>query len=161
MTVRQGSLRLTVSSDGKRVLHDLAADPGQEHDVASEHPEAVDRLFRLANAVTAAPRRGEPLPETIDEDLREALRALIHLLADAREFERAIEVAHKLARLERVKNSAAEIGRQATAAAAQGPRIALPVMRALTVPPSATTPDRRRQGIPKRRTNVPRQRSHY
>jgi lipopolysaccharide biosynthesis regulator YciM len=58
-----------------------------------------------------------------DPKNREALRALVRLLADVREFSRAIEVVRKLARLEGAKNPAAEVElyvHMAEAAGAEG-----------------------------------------
>ena len=39
-----GSLKYTASSDGRERLVDLAADPHERRDVASDHPDAVSRL---------------------------------------------------------------------------------------------------------------------
>jgi len=57
-TVRVGSLRLTVASDGEEVLHDLAADPGQKVNIAAERPQAVAQLRGLLARHTAPPPAG-------------------------------------------------------------------------------------------------------
>ncbi|MFH1502750.1 MAG: sulfatase [Candidatus Eisenbacteria bacterium] len=75
-TVRVGSMRLTVGSDGSVVLHDVAADPGQSNDVASTAPETVESLMRHLPLVT---ERDESNPE-VDERMEEWLRALGYIL---------------------------------------------------------------------------------
>jgi arylsulfatase A-like enzyme len=44
IAVYDGSLKFTASSDGRERLVDLAADPHERFDVASEHPDVVSRL---------------------------------------------------------------------------------------------------------------------
>ena len=62
-TVRVRRLRLTVGSDGRRMLHDVVADPAQAHDLSGERREAVARLERVllealpkSRAATTGPR---------------------------------------------------------------------------------------------------------
>jgi arylsulfatase A-like enzyme len=57
-TVRVGDLRLTVASDGSEELHDLAADPAQQVNIAAERPQAVEQLRGLL-ARHLASARGE------------------------------------------------------------------------------------------------------
>lgn len=75
-TVRVGQVRLTLSDSGTAQLHDLAADPAQQRDIAAERSGVVGVLEELLRQAQAGrvERHAEPLP--IDEELRERLRSL-------------------------------------------------------------------------------------
>ncbi|MBW2282378.1 MAG: sulfatase [Deltaproteobacteria bacterium] len=82
-TYRAGSLKLIQTSGGKRLLFDLAADPGETTDVAAARPGDVDRLldevdtWRAALAIPALDAAVEPGAEPdLDPEARERLRAL-------------------------------------------------------------------------------------
>jgi arylsulfatase A-like enzyme len=71
-TVRVGRFRLTAGSDGTRMLHDMVADHGQEHDIASSHPDVVGLLSRILSETRSAggDEAGEELdldPETLEQ----------------------------------------------------------------------------------------------
>jgi arylsulfatase A-like enzyme len=75
-TLRLGDLRVTVGSDGSVRLHDLAADPGQEHDIAVDRPgELVQLRRRLDRLSDPAGLRG-PSSVEMDTATRERLRSL-------------------------------------------------------------------------------------
>jgi len=59
-----------------RELYDLARDPGEEHNLAAEHPETVSALERRLEDVRACWRRGEGDAREIDADLTRALGKL-------------------------------------------------------------------------------------
>ncbi|MEO0963500.1 MAG: sulfatase-like hydrolase/transferase [Planctomycetota bacterium] len=44
--VRRGDWKLLVLATGERYLFNLADDPSEQHNLASEHPDRVDRLYR-------------------------------------------------------------------------------------------------------------------
>jgi arylsulfatase A-like enzyme len=82
---RSGALKLVETSGGERLLFDLAADPGEERDLAASRPEDVARLAdELATWVRALglPALGAPVaaagapPPSMDDATRERLRAL-------------------------------------------------------------------------------------
>ena len=75
-TVRVGDLRLTVGSDGSAALHDLALDPGQTHNLASERPGDAESLRSLLPAFV----RGSASGPEVDEQMREWLRALGYVM---------------------------------------------------------------------------------
>lgn len=75
-TIRVGDLRLTVGSEGTVELHDLAADPGQRHDLSAERPRDLEAL---QETLGKQPYGGWLLREgkvEMDEDTRQRLRAL-------------------------------------------------------------------------------------
>lgn len=74
-TLRLGDLRLTVDDAGNRELHDMAIDPGQEHDLAMERPDDTAALAALLEQLLAGAemREGEV---TVDEETRRKLRSL-------------------------------------------------------------------------------------
>lgn len=66
-------------SNERRLLFDLREDPGEAHDLASEHPDRVERLERRLEAMRARARASAPAPPAEfepSEALRERLRAL-------------------------------------------------------------------------------------
>jgi arylsulfatase A-like enzyme len=76
VTVRQGTLRLTVGNGGYLRLHDVAADPDQEKDIAKERPEDVKALLdvlRKSLAGTRPPPKGRA---ELDPKTRDKLRSL-------------------------------------------------------------------------------------
>ena len=74
-TVRLGNLRLTVADGGKRQLHDLAVDPGQQHDLAAQRPDDAAALDALLDGLLAGAEMREGTV-TIDEATRQQLRSL-------------------------------------------------------------------------------------
>jgi len=75
-TVRQGDLRLSLASDGRVELHDLAADPGQERNLAEARPDDVARLRELLAAPGAAAWLQPQEDAVIDEATRRQLESL-------------------------------------------------------------------------------------
>lgn len=71
-TVRVGTLRLTLGSDGGVQLHDLSRDPEQMHDLAAARPAEVVRL----RAILADPRPAPVADTELDSVTREQLRSL-------------------------------------------------------------------------------------
>jgi len=81
--VRSGDLRLSASSSGTVLLHDLAADPGQTHDLSQERPRVVGRLMKLLQESQAEPREasgGQAAP--MDEETARRLRELGYAAGD-------------------------------------------------------------------------------
>jgi arylsulfatase A-like enzyme len=78
-TVRRGSMRWTIGSDGSRVLHDLATDPDQEIDVSARHPELVEELDRLLADLEKDRRPIETGVIDLAPQIEEHLRALGYL----------------------------------------------------------------------------------
>lgn len=77
-----GRMKLIRPETGAAELYDLAADPGEEHDLAAERPELVAELSHWLDAWAAArPAAGGtgPAGEKLDEETRRALRALGYL----------------------------------------------------------------------------------
>ncbi len=74
-TVRVGDLRLTVADDGEVVLHDMAADPHQEHDLSSERPGDVATLLTIVEQWASDFSVTEEELE-LDEQTRQQLRSL-------------------------------------------------------------------------------------
>jgi hypothetical protein len=72
-TVRVGDLRLTAREDRSHALHNVARDPGQEHDISSQNRSAVRSLYEL---LTVVDRRPEQPRHEIDEQMRQWLRSL-------------------------------------------------------------------------------------
>ena len=80
VAVRTAGWKLLVDkAGGKRVLYDLAADPGETRDVAAEHPDRVGELRRhlvgWRRALVPAARR----EVEIDEETRKGLEGLGYL----------------------------------------------------------------------------------
>ncbi|MCB1183063.1 sulfatase [bacterium] len=75
-SIRVGDVRLTLADDGEVQLHDLAADPGQEHNVFAERPGDVKALRALLEQELAAYRPGGRSEVELDEATREKLRSL-------------------------------------------------------------------------------------
>lgn len=82
--LRDGSLKLVVSSKGDALLYDLASDPAETRDLAAERPQDLARMqARLAQvdaeiglpALDAPQGDGAPAPE-LDEATRARLREL-------------------------------------------------------------------------------------
>jgi len=82
--LREGSLKLVALSTGEHLLYDLAADPGETRDLASERPADLARMVaRLEEAraqldlpaLDAPIAAGEQAPE-LDEATKEQLKAL-------------------------------------------------------------------------------------
>jgi arylsulfatase A-like enzyme len=78
-TVRRGSMRWTIGSDGSRVLHDLATDPGQKTDVSERYPELVEELDRLLADLEGDRRHIENGVVDLSPQIEEHLRALGYL----------------------------------------------------------------------------------
>ena len=82
--LREGNLKLVTSSMGDQFVYDLAADPGETHDLAAERPEAVAKLLArmaLVEQEIGLPAIDAPLgdsekPPELDAATRERLRAL-------------------------------------------------------------------------------------
>jgi arylsulfatase A-like enzyme len=74
-TVRVGDLRLSLASDGSLTLHDMAADPAQERDLAPARPDDVRRLRALLEASAGAAPGAGPAG-TVDEATRRQLESL-------------------------------------------------------------------------------------
>jgi arylsulfatase A-like enzyme len=82
--LRDGSLKLVVSSKGDRFLYDLAADPGETHDLSTQRPADLARLLARMQQVQeqiGLPALDAPLadggkPQEVDAATRERLRAL-------------------------------------------------------------------------------------
>jgi len=84
VAVRDGRFKLEWSSNGAPSLYDLETDPGEQIDVAAEHPEHVVRLVGLAEArrrLALGAAGGAPVPE-LDAEERERLRVLGYLPGD-------------------------------------------------------------------------------
>jgi arylsulfatase A-like enzyme len=79
-TLRVGNHRLTLASDGRVELNDLAADPLQQHDSAASDPAKVEELLASLEALDALSRAGDPdedgTTDELDEETAERLRAL-------------------------------------------------------------------------------------
>lgn len=79
-SIRVGSERLTVGSDGWSAFHDLASDPLQQHDLGVEKGERAAQLGRVLRDLLGSPRTrraGEERPEErLDPETRERLRSL-------------------------------------------------------------------------------------
>jgi len=75
VTIRRGDLRLTVADDGAVALHDLAADPAQEHNLASVRGEDVASLLRLLED-SLPEQRPTAGPVELDDKTRNQLRSL-------------------------------------------------------------------------------------
>jgi hypothetical protein len=81
--LREGPLKLVTSSGGDALLYDLAADPRESRDLASERPEELARMRRRLVAVEqqlrlpglAAPLDAGEAPP-LDDETRARLRAL-------------------------------------------------------------------------------------
>jgi len=74
-TVRVGDLRLTVADDGQILLHDLAADPQQKHDLSADRPDDVANLLAVLDQYSSdLPVQQEDLE--LDEQTRDQLRSL-------------------------------------------------------------------------------------
>lgn len=71
-TVRLGDMRLTISSDRSKVLHNVTLDPGQRRDLSGEDPETVNILNGMLVDVARRPDQNIE----IDEGMREWLRSL-------------------------------------------------------------------------------------
>ena len=81
---REGDLKLVTSSKGDAFLYDLAVDPAESRDLASERPAELARMQKRLAAVrvalelpelTAELAVGEEAPP-LDDATRERLRAL-------------------------------------------------------------------------------------
>jgi arylsulfatase A-like enzyme len=80
-SVQRGALKLVWSSDGSRWLYDLEADPGEQRNLAAEHPDLVAELERAVDARQALARRS-PASEVapiLDAEARDQLRNLGYL----------------------------------------------------------------------------------
>jgi len=53
--LRRGPWKLVLLRDGSRELYDLDADPGEEHDVAADHPALVEELDALLARIRSEP----------------------------------------------------------------------------------------------------------
>ena len=81
-SIRVGSQKLILASDGERQLYDLRADPSEKGDLASVNPEAADALEeRLISALGDWPRRRRDVdPDSDDlQEVRDRLQALGYL----------------------------------------------------------------------------------
>jgi len=63
-------------ADGVKRLYDVRADPGEERDVASQHPERVAALWEVIGAAIASQESIEGADIELDEKVRAALEAL-------------------------------------------------------------------------------------
>jgi len=70
----RGDDKLIVTVDGRRLLFDLRADPGEAHDVAAARPRLVDELG--AALAGSAASRPSGVPATPNAAVRERMRAL-------------------------------------------------------------------------------------
>jgi arylsulfatase A-like enzyme len=83
-TYRSGALKLVETSKGDAFLFDLAADPGEEHDVAATRSSDLARLQaelaswtgKLHLPPLAAADGDQPAPAALDPATRERLKAL-------------------------------------------------------------------------------------
>jgi arylsulfatase A-like enzyme len=69
----------SIMTGSRYELYDIGTDPGETHNLASDHPEVVDELARrLADWISSTPRATTPAetPDSVDADTLEALRAL-------------------------------------------------------------------------------------
>jgi arylsulfatase A-like enzyme len=74
--VVEGGWTLIATPDGYE-LFDRVADPGEQHDVAGEHPVIVGYLATLlADHVASTPRAPSARSAVIPDDVRQNLRAL-------------------------------------------------------------------------------------
>ncbi len=81
---REGSLKLVTSSKGEALLYDLASDPAESRDLATERPADLAHMQQRLAAVAAdldlpdldaAPAAGDDAPK-LDAATQEQLRAL-------------------------------------------------------------------------------------
>jgi arylsulfatase A-like enzyme len=75
-TVRLGDLRLTIDNVPTYELHDIAADPRQERNLASQRPDDLRRLMNILSAVQDAQRRDAQPVQQMDEETRRRLESL-------------------------------------------------------------------------------------
>ena len=76
----EGTLKYTATSDGRERLVDLAADPGEERDVAGEHPGALGRLRGVRGAWAGDPKDGgRDLESRLDAEITSHLEGLGYL----------------------------------------------------------------------------------
>jgi hypothetical protein len=76
--IQEGRYRLHVRKGAKPELYDAQTDPGEQHDVAAEHPELVQDLLAKAGHYAKAPEPSWGGPETVQVSEMEAghLKAL-------------------------------------------------------------------------------------
>lgn len=80
-SVRRGDLKLVWGSDGTLALHDLALDPDEQIDIASDHPGQVESLVRIVEKRQRryADLESRPPVPDLDDETREQLRRLGYL----------------------------------------------------------------------------------
>jgi len=86
VALRSSRWKAIAGSGGKPLLFDLAADPGELRDVASEHPDVIDSMWKYYEDLTRSQERryaelaaqagGEPAPVAISPEERARLEAL-------------------------------------------------------------------------------------
>ncbi|MFH1756108.1 MAG: sulfatase, partial [Candidatus Latescibacterota bacterium] len=75
-TVRRGDYRLTIGTDDSLWLHNLAADPAQQTNIAKEHPQIVEELYVEMRRLLSREFKQDPEQIDIDEESLKKLRSL-------------------------------------------------------------------------------------
>jgi hypothetical protein len=76
---RRGELKLVVGSDDSRRLYDLAADPGEEHDLSSSRPDLMQDFADVAVPFEPAAEPGADVSSTELDEIESHLGMLGYL----------------------------------------------------------------------------------
>jgi len=75
-SIQIGNLKLIVPDPGERELYDLAVDPDERINLASQHPAKADQLEQKLREWTQQTESGQPIKVELDKQTQKALRKL-------------------------------------------------------------------------------------